>query len=341
MSTTQYNPKIHHRRSIRLKGHDYAGGGLYFVTLCAHREFIRFAQGNPFGGVGARPALPVRELIKERMRITAEKCPFIKWEEAVIMPDHMHALIRMDGGHQRLGDVIGGFKAAVTREIRRGDTGVAPSCPPSPPRNIRIWHRNYYEAIVHTPEAAQKIAEYIRMNPWRCVTDFGNGMRGMGNPALWNQAKLGVLCSRNAPRPKTLPSAEAYMGGFHSPMEKEIFARLLELKKPLIWCPAWGLEHAALAPSVIEALEQNRMLVLEMRNRDGNLAAAEQRNRFVMANADKLWVSHITPGGMLERLLEESEQNHLKHPYSKRSGMFDGRMWGELCIPGTHGKARK
>ncbi|MBN1676293.1 MAG: transposase, partial [Kiritimatiellae bacterium] len=53
----------------------------------------------------------------------------MKWEEAAIMPDHMHALIRMQGGHQRLGDVIGGFKAAVTREIRRtGDTCVAHTC---------------------------------------------------------------------------------------------------------------------------------------------------------------------------------------------------------------------
>jgi len=49
MKAAQYDPKVHHRRSIRLKGHDYAGGGLYFVTICAHREFIQFAKGNPFG----------------------------------------------------------------------------------------------------------------------------------------------------------------------------------------------------------------------------------------------------------------------------------------------------
>ncbi len=57
------------------------------------------------------------------------------------------------------------------------------------------------------PGAEEKIAEYIRMNPWRCVQQFGNGLRGMGNPALWNAGKLGMLCSRNAPRPKTIPKA--------------------------------------------------------------------------------------------------------------------------------------
>jgi len=29
-----YNPKYHHRRSIRLKGYDYAQAGLYFITVC-------------------------------------------------------------------------------------------------------------------------------------------------------------------------------------------------------------------------------------------------------------------------------------------------------------------
>ena len=344
MSQAQYNPKIHHRQSIRLKNHDYAGGGLYFVTICAHREFIAFANGHPFGNghppVGARPASPslratqvsparkgatqvsparkgatqvspVRELMEQRMRITAEKCPFMKWEEAVIMPDHFHALIRMEGGHQRLGDVVGGFKAAVTRKIRR-----ARLCPPP---NTRIWHRNYYEAIVRTPTAAGRIAAYIRMNPWRCVTDLGYGLRGMGNPALWHQSTLGVLCSRNAPRPPTIPNATAYLGGFHSPMEKEIFARLLELKKPLIWCPAWGLDRAAFAPGVREALEQNRMLILEMRNREGNLAAAEQRNRFVIEKADALWTPHVNPGGMLDRLLQK------RRPTPDRIGIEEKR----------------
>jgi hypothetical protein len=47
------------------------------------------------------------------------------------------------------------------------------------------------------------------------------------------------------------------------------------------------------------------LLILEMRNRDGNLAAAEQRNRFVIDHADGLFVPHVTSGGMLERLLNE------------------------------------
>ena len=30
----KYNPKIHHRRSIRLKGYDYSKPGAYYITVC-------------------------------------------------------------------------------------------------------------------------------------------------------------------------------------------------------------------------------------------------------------------------------------------------------------------
>ena len=321
MSETKYNPEIHHRRSIRLKGHDYAGGGLYFVTLCAHRD-----AGDIFADEVAK------KVVAERIRITEEKFPGAQWKEWVLMPDHFHALIQMEGGGLRLGDVVGGFKSAVSRELRRarqangaangatngathgaanGATQASPVrrgevCLAAP--DFRIWHHNYYEMIVRSEEAEERIAEYIRMNPWRCVQQFGNGVRGIGNLALWNAKKMGVLCSRNAPKIGRLPDADVYLGGWHSPKEKEIFDWLLEKRRRVIACPAWGLEKAAFAPGVREALEENRLLVLEMRNLDGDLAAAEQRNRFVIEHADQLFVPHASPGGMLERILKEYEK---------------------------------
>ncbi len=328
-----YDPAKHHppsprlrrtgRRSIRLKGHDYAGDGLYFVTICAHRELVAATGGKPFAGA-------LHALIKERMRITAEKNPLMSWDEWVIMPDHFHALISMQEGSLRLGDVIGGFKAAVSREWnraqdgadagrdgvqngatraspvrrRRGDTCVASL---NAARLARIWHRNYYESIVRSAEDAQRIAEYIRMNPWKCVQEFGGGLRGIGNPALWNREKLSVLCSR-AVRTKNLshirlPEAEVYLSGWHSPQEKEILDWLLKNGRPVIACPAWGIADSAFAPGVRNALEENRMLILEMHDVSGNLAAAEARNRFVIEHADSLFTPHVTSGGMLDRLL--------------------------------------
>lgn len=317
----EYDPARHHRRSIRLKGHDYAGGGLYFVTICAHREFIRWAAG-------ARPASPssvtatpagstapargpfvglMRAVIEERIGVTEEKFPDARWVEWVVMPDHFHALIRMEGGGLRLGDIVGGFKSAVSREWRRARRGEACLAPFAG----RIWQRNYYEIIVRSPDAERRIAEYIRMNPWRCVQEFGDGLRGIGNPALWNGEKLGVLCSRNAPRIGQMPDSDVYFGGWHSPKEKEMLDWLLKNKRRVIACPAWGIETMRIPEAWLPALEDNRMLILEMGNVDGNLAAAAERNRFVLEHADARYIPHVTPDGMLDRLLQSGKRGVL------------------------------
>lgn len=41
---SRYNPHIHHRKSIRLKGYDYAQAGLYFITICCQDRICRFGH---------------------------------------------------------------------------------------------------------------------------------------------------------------------------------------------------------------------------------------------------------------------------------------------------------
>jgi hypothetical protein len=202
--------------------------------------------------------------------------------------------------------VIRGFKIGVVK----GLAAFSPAAPASPGAP-RVWHRNYYEMIVRSAEAEQRIAEYIRMNPWRCVQDFGGGLRGIGNPALWNREKLGVLCSRNAPKIGRLPGGDVYLGGWHSPKEKEILEWLLNNRRRVIACPAWGIADSAFAPGVRKALEENRMLVLEMCDVSGKRTAAEARNRFVIEHADTLFTPHVSPGGMLDKLLHEPTRTML------------------------------
>jgi len=311
-----YDPARPGRKSIRLKGHDYAGGGVYFVTICAHRE-----AGDVFANQAAK------SVVRECWQKIPEHFPQAEAGEFVAMPDHVHGIIRMVGANndspvreaknhspadgannhspvpeaknrsrphgtsRTLGSVIRGFKIGVVKGLDAA----------------RIWHRNYYEMIVRSAEAERRIAEYIRMNPWRCVQELGNGLRGIGNPALWNGQKLGVLCSRAARANdySPVPDADVYLGGWHSPKEKEILDGLLKNGRRVIACPAWGIENTAFAPGVRDALEENRMLILEMRDVSGNLAAAEARNRFVLEQADALFTPYVAPGGMLDRLLHE------------------------------------
>lgn len=39
-----YNPNIHHRRSIRLKGYDYSQAGLYYITICVQNRVCLFGN---------------------------------------------------------------------------------------------------------------------------------------------------------------------------------------------------------------------------------------------------------------------------------------------------------
>ncbi len=85
----RYNPHIHHRRSIRLKGHDYAQAGFYFVTICCKDNMCRFGRVengemilNEFGTVAR----------DEWMKL-AERFPNIEIDVFQIMPNHKHGII--------------------------------------------------------------------------------------------------------------------------------------------------------------------------------------------------------------------------------------------------------
>jgi REP element-mobilizing transposase RayT len=41
---TRYNPDIHHRHSIRLRGYDYSQEGAYFITFCTQKQECLFGD---------------------------------------------------------------------------------------------------------------------------------------------------------------------------------------------------------------------------------------------------------------------------------------------------------
>ena len=54
----KFDPEIHHRRSIRLKGYDYSRAGLYYITICCADRICRFGNIEMnCVGAGLAPAL--------------------------------------------------------------------------------------------------------------------------------------------------------------------------------------------------------------------------------------------------------------------------------------------
>ena len=315
MGENHYDPARHHRRSIRLQGHDYAGGGLYFVTICGHRRA---------GDIFAPPEVKAMvERVWEGIA-GAGKEGTHKGRPYSVMPDHFHALVRIERGEKGLGEVMGAFKSLVVNAYMAGVK--AGRFAPFPGK---VWHRNYFERIVRDAAAEAKISAYIRMNPWKLITEGIMGgvggkegthkgrpyvalpnskYRAIGNPALLHVVKIGMLCSRDCPvdvlaaacaRAAGVQREHCIISGFHSPPEQAILAALLESGARLICCPAWGIDEMRLPPAWLPALEANRMMILEIGSHGGDLASARERNGFVMQVAERLWLPHVSAGGML------------------------------------------
>lgn len=85
----RYDPEIHHRRSIRLKGYDYAAPGAYFVTICIHgRECL---LGEVAGGtmlVG-----PAGEAVRSAWEELPGHYPRLRLDAFAVMPNHIHGIL--------------------------------------------------------------------------------------------------------------------------------------------------------------------------------------------------------------------------------------------------------
>ncbi len=201
-----YDPRRHHRRSTRLKGHDYAAPGAYFLTLCAHR------REHLFGEVAAG-GLRLNEygrLVADEWMRTASVRPYVTLDAWVVMPNHIHGIVIINdmtvvGASRRLapttldvdagqhpptppdvdgdtphglqpgsiGAIMAQFKSLTTKHInaQRGTPGAL------------VWQRGYYDHIVRTPRELDAIRRYIQHNPLKWDLDRDNAANRLNRPA--------------------------------------------------------------------------------------------------------------------------------------------------------------
>ncbi|MFO1360127.1 hypothetical protein [Plasticicumulans sp.] len=89
----KFNPSIHHRRSIRLKGYDYFRAGAYFVTLCC--ECRTCLSGEVIdGGMHLNAA---GEMIQAIWGEIPANYPDVGIAGFVVMPNHVHGIIVLAG----------------------------------------------------------------------------------------------------------------------------------------------------------------------------------------------------------------------------------------------------
>ena len=191
-----FDPQIHHRHSIRVRGYDYSQPGAYFVTLCALKKQCIFGKVQ-----GADVELSqFGEMVRACWLWLGKHYDCVFLDEWILMPNHLHGIIviqelnengagrqvprypgdsvRSDafrGGSRTapttrgkpLGSLIGAFKTVSTRRVNelRGTPSAV------------LWPRNYYDHIVRNDVELGQIRQYVRTNPlmWHGDPEYRGG----------------------------------------------------------------------------------------------------------------------------------------------------------------------
>jgi REP element-mobilizing transposase RayT len=109
----KYNPNIHHRRSIRLKGYDYSQAGLYFITICVkNRECL-------FGNIVEASLVDVQntdaqinlndagKMVEEEWLKLPQRFNNIKLHKYIVMPNHFHAILEITATQNKMENNVG------------------------------------------------------------------------------------------------------------------------------------------------------------------------------------------------------------------------------------------
>jgi len=143
------------RRTTRLRNYDYSQTGCYFVTICSYRRCHIFGEISN----GTMYLNDSGMIVSDCWIELPDHFTQIGLDAFVIMPNHVHGIIMLnestDSPKPSLGNVVGAFKSASTRIIRK-------VCGQS---FGNVWQRNYYEHIIRNEESLDRIRQYIIHNP--------------------------------------------------------------------------------------------------------------------------------------------------------------------------------
>ncbi|HDL01152.1 MAG TPA: hypothetical protein ENH23_02855, partial [candidate division Zixibacteria bacterium] len=87
----KYNPDIHHRCSIRLKGYDYSQAGLYFITACTQNRLCLFGEIEKGEMILNNAGIMIDKWWNE----LKHKYRNVELHEQIIMPNHFHGIIQI------------------------------------------------------------------------------------------------------------------------------------------------------------------------------------------------------------------------------------------------------
>jgi len=154
--------------SARRPGYDYSSNGCYFITMLTHRRKCTFGEISN----GVIRLSPAGEIVMNEWTKSFEIRAQLVCDIYVIMPDHLHAILRIE--HQNcctkqqpknnkqlfraprsISSFVAGFKSSATKKINELQN--------TPGQEV--WHPRFHDHIIRNDNEYVRIYNYIKNNP--------------------------------------------------------------------------------------------------------------------------------------------------------------------------------
>ena len=154
------------RKNIRLEGYDYSRAGCYFVTICVKDRHNILWDAQTVGAACGRPSDDGRSVLSEtgllidtELKKIANIYKWVKIDNYVIMPNHVHMIISLSAiqstdGRPTISRIVNQFKGSISKQL-----------------GYSIWQKLFHDHIIRNEDEYQRIWCYIDENPARWAED--------------------------------------------------------------------------------------------------------------------------------------------------------------------------
>lgn len=161
------------RRHPRLKQHDYATGGAYFLTLCVDGRACLFGSIRE----GVMHLSPAGVMVHSVWSELGQRYAGVMVDEFIVMPNHMHGiLILVDRDEPQeepvplsLSEILRRFKTFTANQYR-----MAMKREEWQPWDGTLWQRNYHEHVIRNDRDLDAVRLYIANNVQQWELDHEN-----------------------------------------------------------------------------------------------------------------------------------------------------------------------
>lgn len=154
---------MNRRRPNRLRAYDYSQPGAYFVTVCAKDKAPILGRVTVGPTIGRPPEVvltPCGDAVERAIRGIGEHYPMVQVDAYVIMPNHVHLLLRIEPGEGRA--MHGPTVAVVIQQMKGYATKLA---------GRPLWQYRYHDHVVRGQGDYDRVWEYIHTNPDKWAED--------------------------------------------------------------------------------------------------------------------------------------------------------------------------